>query len=176
VSKLGDSILGTRRPKWLLVHILADSAQGIRRNYGEENKHFLKQIVESGKVPGTLSYHKQKPVGWCSVAPREDFPVVLRSRTLKPIDNQQVWSIVCFFVLEPYRKSGLSHLLIKTAIDYANKYGARNIEAYPVDVHAKSIEFERYVGLTTTYEKEGFKEALRRSGRKVIARYYVEKS
>jgi len=59
---------------------------------------------------------------------------------------------------------------------YAKKYGARIIEAYPVDVRAKSIEFERYVGLTTTYEKEGFKGALRRSERKAIVRYYVEKT
>jgi GNAT superfamily N-acetyltransferase len=143
-------------------------------NYGEGNRQFLKKIVESGSVPGILAYHKRKPVGWCSIAPREDFPVVLRSRTLKPIDDQPVWSIVCFFVSEPYRKSGLSHLLIKAAIDYAKKHGAHIIEAYPVDVHAKSIEFERYVGLTTTYEKEGFKEVLRRSERKAIVRYYVE--
>ena len=145
-----------------------------QRNYGEGNKRSFKQIVESGNVPGILSYHKQKPVGWCSVAPREDFPVVLRSPTLKPIDDQPVWSIVCFFVSEPYRKSGLSHLLIKAAIEYAKKHGAHIIEAYPVDVRAKSIEFERYVGLTTTYEKEGFREALRRSERKAIVRYYVE--
>jgi GNAT superfamily N-acetyltransferase len=145
-----------------------------QRNYGDGNKCSLKQIIESGTVPGILAYHKRKPVGWCSVAPREDFPVVLRSPTLKPIDDQPVWSIVCFFVSEPYRKSGLSHLLIKAAIDYAKKHGARIIEAYPVDVRAKSIEFERYVGLTTTYEKEGFKEVLRRSERKAIVRYYVE--
>ena len=147
-----------------------------QRNYGEGNRQFLKNLIESGNVPGILAYHKQKPVGWCSVAPREDFPVVLRSPTLKPIDDQPVWSIVCFFVLEPYRQSGLSHLLIKAAIEYAKKHGAHIIEAYPVDVRAKSIEFERYVGLTTTYEKEGFKEVLRRSERKAIVRYHVEKN
>ena len=111
-----------------------------QRNYGEGNKRLFKQVIQSGNVPGILAYHKRKPVGWCSIAPREDFPVVLRSRTLKPIDDQPVWSIVCFFVSEPYRKSGLSHLLIKAAINYAKKHGARIIEAYPVDVRAKSIQ------------------------------------
>ena len=145
-----------------------------QRNYGEGNKQFLKKTVESGKVPGILAYHHGKPVGWCSVGPREDYPVVLRSPTLKPIDNQPVWSIVCFFVSKPYRKTGLTHLLIRAAIDHAKEHGARIIEAYPIDVHAKYIEYERYSGLTTTYEKEGFKEVFRRSERRPIMRYIVE--
>jgi GNAT superfamily N-acetyltransferase len=147
--------------------------QECQHNYGEGNKGFLKQIIDSGKVPGILAYLKGKPVGWCSVAPREDFPVVLRSPTLKPMDDQPVWSIVCFFVSKPYRNSGLTHLLIKAAIEYAKQNGARIIEAYPIDIHAKYIEYERYSGLTTTYEKEGFKEAFRRSKRRPIMRYYV---
>ena len=145
-----------------------------QRNYGEGNKQFLKQLVESGNVPGILAYQIEKPVGWCSVAPREDFPVVLRSPTLKPIDEQPVWSIVCFFVSKPYRRSGLTHLLIKAAIQYATERGARIIEAYPIDVRAEHIEYERYSGLATTYEKEGFKEVLRRSERRPVMRYYVE--
>jgi GNAT superfamily N-acetyltransferase len=144
-----------------------------QRNYGEGNKLFLKQLVDSGKVPGILAYHKRKPVGWCSVAPREDFPVVLRSPTLKPVDNLPVWSIVCFFVSKPYRNSGLTHLLIKAAIEYAKENGAHIVEAYPIDIREKHIEYERYSGLTTTYGKEGFQEALRRSKRRPIMRYYV---
>ncbi len=145
-----------------------------QRNYGEGNKQFLKQLVESGNVPGILAYRNEKPVGWCSVAPREDFPVVLRSPTLKPIDDQTVWSIVCFFVSKSYRRSGLTHLLIRAAIQYAKEHGARIIESYPIDVRAKHIEYERYSGLTITYEKEGFKVASRRSERRPIMRYYVE--
>jgi hypothetical protein len=53
------------------------------------------------------------------------------------------------------------------------KNGARIIETYPIDIHAKYIEYERYSGLITTYEKEGFKEAFRRSERRPIMRYYV---
>ena len=150
------------------------SRKECQRNYGEGNKGFLKQIVASGKVPGILAYHKDKPVGWCSIAPREDYPVILRSPTLKPIDDQPVWSITCFFVSKPYRNSGLTHLLIKAAIEYARSNGARIIEAYPIDIHEKHIEYERYSGLTTTYEKEGFKETFRRSERRPIMRYYVE--
>jgi len=146
------------------------------QNYGAGNNNSLKGIVESGLVPGILAYYQENPVGWCSVAPREDFPVVLRSPTLKPIDDKPAWSITCFFVTRPYRTSGLTHLLIKAAVRYAKEHGARIIEAYPIDVHAKSIEFDLYSGLNTTFEKEGFVEAFRRSERKSIMRYYVEDS
>jgi len=146
----------------------------VEQNYGAGNKDRLKGIVESGQVPGILAYHQENPVGWCSVAPREDFPVVLRSPTLKPVDDKPAWSITCFFVTRPYRASGLTHLLIKAAVRYAKEHGARVIEAYPIDVHAKSIEYDLYSGLNTTFEKEGFVEAFRRSQRKSIMRYFVE--
>ena len=65
-----------------------------QQNYGEGNKQALKKISEAGIVPGILAYHDGKPAGWCSVAPRADFSVLGRSPTLKPVDDQPVWSIV----------------------------------------------------------------------------------
>src|SRR5512139_679175 len=69
-----------------------------QRQFGEGNKLAFKHIVEAGQVPGILAYHEGVPVGWCSIAPREHFPVLDRSPTLKRIDDQPVWAIVCFFV------------------------------------------------------------------------------
>jgi hypothetical protein len=99
-----------------------------QQNYGEGNKQVLKLTVEWGKIPGILAYHGGKPVGWCSVAPHDDFSVILRSSTLKPIDHQPAWSIVCFFVSRPFRESGLTHFLIKAAIQYARECGARSAD------------------------------------------------
>ena len=38
---------------------------------GEVNRQRMKAIVDSGRIPGILAYLQGKPVGWCSVAPRE---------------------------------------------------------------------------------------------------------
>ena len=46
---------------------------------GEGNRTAMKAIVDSGRVPGILAYHEGHPVGWCSVAPREEFPRLERS-------------------------------------------------------------------------------------------------
>ncbi len=147
-----------------------------QQHYGEGNKQALKQITESGTVPGILAYSDGKPVGWCSVAPRPDFSVLSRSPTLKPVDEEPVWSIVCFFISKSFRRQGLSRLLIQAAIRFAAENGARIVEAYPIDNEAKSIEFERYTGLASTYKKLGFKEVLRRSVRRPIVRYFVEEN
>ncbi len=43
---------------------------------GAGTKKKMKSLVNNGTIPGILAYDNDKPVGWCSVAPREDFPVL----------------------------------------------------------------------------------------------------
>ncbi|HET7870964.1 MAG TPA: hypothetical protein VFL42_00520, partial [Terriglobales bacterium] len=60
---------------------------------GAGNKRALKRLVESGRPPGVIAYFQGRPAGWCAVAPREEYPVLTRSRVLGPVDEQPVWSI-----------------------------------------------------------------------------------
>jgi len=64
---------------------------------GNGNKRAMKKIIGSGKIPGILAYSEGKPIGWCSVAPREDFSRLGNSRILKPVDEKSVWSVVYLF-------------------------------------------------------------------------------
>jgi GNAT superfamily N-acetyltransferase len=129
--------------------------------------------VDSGTVPGILAYLQERPIGWCSVAPREQFPVLDRSRLLKRVDNRPVWSIVCFFVARPYRRQGLSSLLIRGALEYAKGQGATIVEAYPVDKESpKNTSVEAFTGFAKTFERLGFKQVIRRSASRPILRYY----
>ncbi len=57
---------------------------------GEANRQAMKTIVDSGDIPGLLAYSKKQPVAWCSVAPREKFSALERSRVLKKIDDEPV--------------------------------------------------------------------------------------
>jgi GNAT superfamily N-acetyltransferase len=144
------------------------------RSYGESNKQAFKQIIETGNVPGILAYFREQPVGWCSVAPREQFPALDRSPTLKRVDHEPVWSIVCFFVASPYRRRGVSKTLIEAAIEYARENGAKIIEAYPLfPESSKDPRYERYMGVISTFKATGFEEVIRRSKRRAIVRYTV---
>ncbi len=141
---------------------------------GDGNHDAMCTIVESGKVPGILAYSKGEPVAWCSVAPREDFSVLDRSPILKRVDEQHVWSIVCFFIAKDYRHQGLSSLMLSAAVEYAAQNGARIIEGYPITPKKdEAPDIYIFTGLESTFVKAGFVEVARRSEFRPIMRYSV---
>ncbi len=142
---------------------------------GEGNKKALKGIVDSGETPGLLAYAKGQPIAWCSVAPREAYPVLNRSRVLKRIDDQPVWSVVCFFVAKPFRRKGVTVKLLKAAVEYAKEHGARIVEGYPVEPKKTRMpDGSAFTGLASAFRKTGFVEVLRRSETRPIMRYSIE--
>ncbi len=151
---------------WRLSRTQFDDQQG------ELNRRNIKALVDSGNSPGILAYSGDEPVGWCSIAPREEFPTLGRSRILKPIDDQTVWSVVCFFVSRDQRRKGLTIQLLKAAVEYARANGARIIEGYPVEPKdGKSPDAFVYTGLFSAFKQAGFTEVLRRSVTRPIMRF-----
>jgi len=145
-----------------------------QRGFGEGNKRAFRTIIEGGKVPRILAYDQGRAVAWCSIAPREDYPVLDRSRTLKRVDDKPVWSIVCFFVTKGYRRRGITEVLIRAAIDHAQHHGGEIVEAYPLRTQiTKMLPYERYMGIQSTFERLGFKEVASRSERRPILRYDI---
>jgi len=145
------------------------------KDYGEGNRQAMEAIVSSGETPGILAYINEKPAGWCSLAPRSAFGSLQRSPTLKPVDDLPVWSIVCFFVARQWRGMGLTHALIKAAIDFAAHQGAKIVEAYPLIPEAsKNPGMSIYMGVISTFQKLGFHEVTRRSPLRAIMRYEIQ--
>ena len=141
---------------------------------GEGNRRAMKAIVESGRIPGILAYHRGEVAGWCSVAPREQFGSLERSRVLKRVDNKDVWSIVCFFVDRNYRGKNLSLKLILGAIEYVKSRGGEIIEAYPSIIRsAKAAPVSTFMGIPKIFEKAGFKAVHTPSKSKLIMRYFI---
>ena len=93
-----------------------------------------------------------------------------RSPVMKPVDEQPVWSIVCFVVPSEYRGQGVAQALLKGAVAYAKKQGATLVEAYPVDKPARSKDDYMWFGAKSMYDKAGFKEVARRKPQRPIVR------
>lgn len=141
---------------------------------GQKNKRMMKRIVDSGEIPGLLAYVNRNPVGWCSVSPREAYPVLERSPTLKKIDDKPAWSVVCFFLTRGYRRKGLMASLLKAAVEYAEKNGAKIVEGYPIDPKNRPMSgSEGFTGVISAFRKVGFVEVLRRSPSRPIMRYFI---
>ena len=113
----------------------------------------LRDEVTSGRSTGVLAYADGGPVGWCSIAPRQEFRGLERYRKLARIDDAAVWSVTCFFVDRLYRRNGLTVDLLKAAVQHARDSGARVVEGYPVDPGAPSYT---YMGSPGTFLKAGF--------------------
>ena len=146
------------------------------RQQGEGNKRAFRKIVRQGRVPGLLAYVGGKPAAWCAIEPRESFPVLERSRVLQRVDEQPVWSTPCFFVARPYRRQGITTALLRAAVAYAKKRGAKIVEGYPVDVGAgKMADAFAWTGLAPAFRKAGFVEVARRSKTRPIMRRVVRK-
>jgi GNAT superfamily N-acetyltransferase len=140
---------------------------------GEGNRKAMKHIVGSGEIPGILAYEDNKAIGWCSVGPREVFKTLERSRILKPVDSQAVWSVVCFFVAKPLRRKGLTVRLLEAAIEYVEKQGGKIVEGYPSEPNRDLPDAFVYTGLTSAFRKAGFTETLRRSRSRPIMRFAI---
>ncbi len=121
---------------------------------GEGNKNAMKALVRSGTIPEILAYDGKKPVAWCSVAPREEFSVLARSRILAPLDDLSVWSVVRFFVEKDYRNKGVTVQLLETAIEYVKENGGKIVEGYPIEPKKKPwpavFKFIRLVPVIST--------------------------
>ncbi|MEW6554886.1 MAG: GNAT family N-acetyltransferase [Actinomycetota bacterium] len=143
------------------------------RDAGEGNKRAMKAIVDAGTAPGILAYHRGRAVGWCSVAPREDFASLERSPKLKRVDGQPVWSIVCFYVPKEHRRRGLMELLLEAAVAYARENGAAIVEGYPTEPMERLKGAEGYMGLRPSFVKAGFREVARPCEWQSIARLYT---
>jgi hypothetical protein len=142
--------------------------------HGEINRRNMKALVDSGSIPGILAFSSDEPVGWCSIAPREEFSTLARSRVLKPVDDQPVWSVVCFFVARSQRRMGLTVKLLQASVVYARTNGASIVEGYPVEPKSGTVpDVFVYTGLYSAFVQAGFTEVLRRSETRPIMRLYL---
>ena len=141
----------------------------------------LKAIVESKIVPGLLAFAGEEAVGWIAVEPRGQYPRLALSRFLKPVDDQPVWSITCFFTRRDFRNKGVTLALLKAAVEHVGKHGGKILEGYPVEPKKDNASAglvrmpaaSAYTGLASVFRKAGFKEIARRSPTRPIFRYVI---
>lgn len=137
---------------------------------GLDNKRQLCDLVDSGAVPGLIGFVDGAPAGWISLGPREDYAKLQRSPIMKPVDDLDVWSVVCTYVAKRYRGKGVQHRLLEAAIRYASEQEVRLLEAYPVDKPGRSHDDFMFFGSRSLYERAGFTEVVRRSPTRVVMR------
>ena len=142
-------------------------------NTGNAARQMQKAIVDSKIVPGLLAYADGYPIGWIAVEPRSAYPKLAHSRILKPVDDQEVWSITCFFVEKNHRRMGITVGLLKAAVDYVKTQGGKIVEGYPVDTTQNQADAFVYTGTASAFKQAGFVEVARNSPTRPIFRFVI---
>jgi GNAT superfamily N-acetyltransferase len=153
---------------WLLTKKEFDA------NKGEGNKKKMKKLVNKKTEPGIIAYLNNEPIGWCAIAPRENYIRLENSKVLRRIDDKPVWSIPCFFIKKEFRRKGVSTKLLKSAIEYCRKKGVEILEGYPAEPYSDNVPTAfAWTGFPSAFTKAGFVEVERRSRTRPIMRYHI---
>ena len=152
------TMVGPKRPDanvcWCLSYRIPSKENlGLR---GPARGERVKQLVLQDPPPGVLAYDGDEVVGWAAVHPRAD-TTFARNRRIPHIDDLEVWSLWCIRVRPGHRGTGISHHLVKGAVEFARAHGAPAIEGYPVDNDGRKVDLTMaYVGTKGVFERAGF--------------------
>ena len=155
---------------WCMAYRLSGSREplppGVTR--AQANRAGLKALVDAGNAPGLIGYRGKVPVGWVSIGPREEYAKLKRSPVMKAVDDQPVWSVICFVVPAEYRGqvgTGAPH----GCRCICKKQGATLVKAYPVDRPTRSNDGSMWFEAKSMYDKAGFKEVARHKPRDLLS-------
>lgn len=154
------TMVGPKRPDanvcWCLSYRL--SSKENRELRGQARGHKVKSLLRRGPI-GVLAYEQGEVVGWAAVAPRAETSFA-RNRKIPHIDDADVWSVWCMRVRPGHRGEGITHELLRGAVEFARERGAPSIEGYPVDNRGEKVDLTMaYVGTRALFEKAGFAKA-----------------
>jgi GNAT superfamily N-acetyltransferase len=107
-------------------------------------------------APGLIASESDDPVGWVSIAPRDNFHRVDRSRATPREDDVAVWVIPCVTVAKRVRGEGVAIALIKAAVADAAENGAPSVEAYLQAGENRTSDDSAYFGTEPLFRQAGF--------------------
>lgn len=153
-------MVGPKRPDanvcWCLSYRIPSKEN--RSLVGPARGERVRQLVDEGP-PGVLAYDGGEVVGWAAVARRAD-TTFARNRKIPHVDDLDVWSVWCLRVRPGHRRTGISHPLLRGAVEFAREMGAPAIEGYPVDNRGEKVDQTMaYVGTRALFERAGFVKA-----------------
>jgi ribosomal protein S18 acetylase RimI-like enzyme len=135
-----------------------------RTGDASRNKEALRRLAESGRPPGLLAYADGVAVGWVSIAPRDEYGQLTRSKHYGPTEDERgIWAIACFYVHGAARHQGVAEALLDGAIEHAFAGGGTSVEAYP---HNRRPD---YMGSAEMFERRGF-EPIRTTTTRTVVR------
>jgi GNAT superfamily N-acetyltransferase len=135
-----------------------------------QRKTALADRLAEAPPPGVLGYFDDRPVGWCAVAPRHEYPRMQSSPTFGPVDDAPSWAVSCLFIHRTARRRGVGVALVAAAVAMAKAHGAPAVDAIPVAPGGRRGSGDLYTGTPSMFAPLGFTEIARRKPERPIVR------
>lgn len=134
---------------------------GPERGQGAEaNRELKRRYVEEGEAHAALVFDGDEAIAWAEYGTPVELPT-LHHR--KQYDAEKVadpdYRITCVFVDKRYRRSGITELAIRGALDLIAAAGGGVVEGYPHDLTDQTKKMSAsflYNGTRSLYERLGF--------------------
>lgn len=136
---------------------------------GESRAVFERFADGQGTPVGVLAYDDEAPVGWCAVGPRSAYPRLVKSKAWQDGDRD-AWVVTCFYVRRSVRHTGLTRMLLESAVALAGSHGAHAVEAVPRSAGTPTAPGDGYVGFEQTFADCGFAVVARPNEKRVLMR------
>jgi GNAT superfamily N-acetyltransferase len=143
--------------------------------FGSGNRHRFEAMATVNATPmGILASVAGEPVGWCACGPRSRYTVAIsgRSKILSSrerAEDESVWLLPCLFVRTGHRGQGVSHALVRAAVELARREGAFAIEGWPL-AESNQESDDAFLGREKVFEDLGFSCVERPTPQRVIMR------
>ena len=173
LARLFESQRNTRRC-WCMSFCESRSQFAVGWLNGGNRDRFEAMATAGGPPMGILASVAGEPVGWCACGPRSRYAVAVsgRSKILRNqvgTEDERVWLVPCLFVRDGYRGQGVTHTLVRAAIELAGREGALAIEGWPVAGSDRQSP-DAFLGREKVFEDLGFSCVERPSPQRAIMR------
>ena len=110
---------------WCMAPCLSGAAFRVGWMRGSNQRRFAAMAAGSQLPMGILALVADQPVGWCATGPRSRYVGVGAT------SDDSVWLVPCFVVHPDHRSRGVTHTLLRAAVQLATSQGATAIEGRP---------------------------------------------
>ncbi len=173
LARLFESQRTTRRC-WCMAFCVTRSQFAAGWLNGGNQRRFGAMAATSSVPLGILVSQADEPVGWCACGPRSRYIAatnprskIMRNRVRD--EDEIVWLLPCLFVRAGRRGQGITHALVRAAVELARREGASAIESWPL-ARSERRSSDAFVGREQVFADLGFSCVERPSPERVIMR------
>ncbi|HEY6683445.1 MAG TPA: GNAT family N-acetyltransferase, partial [Propionibacteriaceae bacterium] len=173
LARLFESQRTTRRC-WCMAFCVTRSQFATGWLNGGNQRRFGAMAAASSTPMGILASQGAEPVGWCACGPRSRYVAatspqskIMRNRA--PDEDEIVWLLPCLFVRAGRRGQGVTHALVRAAVELARGEGASALEGWPL-ARSERRSDDAFLGREQVFEDLGFNCVERPSPERAIMR------